>query len=246
CTGRDSAAASSAPQPVPPPAAPPAGDDRAADDSGADGGLSVVDPGWDVAAQESEGVFLSLHEADSDLEFRAVDSAGTILWSATRPRVCSGFLVSDSEDGPVAVLMDQQSDGNDTLDATASGFDLATGEKLWARSRCPARCSAAAWSSRAHRRTSSAPAGPAPPSIPPAERNWPSRTTTHRASSPSSTTTSSSPTVRSSSVRTSKDNDCGPGPPRTWDSRPPRLVRPRGRPSGTPTRSSAATAGSAP
>jgi hypothetical protein len=131
CTGLDSAGESSDPQPVHSPAAALDGDDRAADDSGADGGLSVVDPGWDVAAQESEGVFLSLHEADSDLEFRAVDSAGTILWSATRPRVCSGFLVSDSEDGPVAVLMDQQSDGNDTLDATASGFDLASGERLW-------------------------------------------------------------------------------------------------------------------
>src|SRR5699024_6261566 len=68
---------------------------------------------------------------DSDLEFRAVDSAGTILWSAKRPRVCSGFLVSDSENGPVAVLMDQQSAGSDALDTTASGFDLATGEKLW-------------------------------------------------------------------------------------------------------------------
>ncbi|WP_298418880.1 hypothetical protein [Brevibacterium sp.] len=131
CTGLDSTGESSDPQPVHSPAAALDGDDCAADGSGADGGLSVVDPGWDVAAQESEGVFLSLHEADSDLEFRAVDSAGTILWSATRPRVCSGFLVSDSEDGPVAVLMDQQSDGNDTLDATASGFDLASGEKLW-------------------------------------------------------------------------------------------------------------------
>ena len=131
CTGLDSTGESSDPRPVHSPAATLDADDRAADGPGADGGPDVVDPGWDVAAQEAEGVFLSMHEADSDLEFRAVDSAGTILWSAKRPRVCSGFLVSDSENGPVAVLMDQQSAGSDALDTTASGFDLATGEKLW-------------------------------------------------------------------------------------------------------------------
>ncbi|QUL79572.1 hypothetical protein [Brevibacterium sp. SMBL_HHYL_HB1] len=131
CTGLDSTGESTDPRPVHSPAAALDADDRAADGPSADGGPDVVDPGWDVAAQEAEGVFLSMHEADSDLEFRAVDSAGTILWSAERPRVCSGFLVSDSEDGPVAVLMDQQSAGSDTLDTTASGFDLATGEKLW-------------------------------------------------------------------------------------------------------------------
>ena len=84
-----------------------------------------------MAAQEADDVFLSLHEAESDLEFRAVDSDGTILWSAKRPRVCSGFLVSDSADGPVAVLMDQQSGSSGSLKTTASGFDLHTGENLW-------------------------------------------------------------------------------------------------------------------
>jgi hypothetical protein len=131
CTCLDSTGESTDPRPVHSPVAALDADDRAADGPSADGGPDVVDPGWDVAAQEAEGVFLSMHEADSDLEFRAVDSAGTILWSAERPRVCSGFLVSGSEDGPVAVLMDQQSAGSDTLDTTASGFDLATGEKLW-------------------------------------------------------------------------------------------------------------------
>lgn len=91
----------------------------------------VVDPRWDAAAQEAEGVFLSLHEAETDLEFHAVDSDGTILWSAQRPRVCSGLLVTDSADGPVAVLMDQQSGSSGSLVTTASGFDLHTGEKLW-------------------------------------------------------------------------------------------------------------------
>src|SRR5699024_4788497 len=131
CTGLDSAGASSDPQAVHSRAAALGGDDRAADGSGADGGLSVVDPGWDGAAQECGGVFVAPHEAGSDVECRGVDAAGRLLGAATRPRVCSGCLVSDSEDGPVAVLMDQQSDGNATLDATASGFDLASGEKLW-------------------------------------------------------------------------------------------------------------------
>src|SRR5699024_12445799 len=112
--GLDSAGESSDPQPVHSPAAALDGDARAADGSGADGGLSVVDPGWDVAVQEAEGVFLSLHEADSDLEFRAVDSAGTILGSATRPRVCSGFLVGEPEAGPGAGPRDEQADGNGT------------------------------------------------------------------------------------------------------------------------------------
>ncbi|HJE76702.1 MAG TPA: PQQ-binding-like beta-propeller repeat protein, partial [Brevibacterium epidermidis] len=42
-----------------------------------------------------------------------------------------GFLVSDSADGPVAVLMDQQSGSSGSLKTTASGFDLHTGENLW-------------------------------------------------------------------------------------------------------------------
>jgi hypothetical protein len=137
CTGLDSTGESTEPQPVHSPAAPLDADDGGAAGSGADAGPHVIDPGWDAAAQEAEGVFLSLHEAESDLEFRAVDSAGTILWSAQRPRVCSGFLVNDSEDGPVAVLMDQQSSGNDTLETTASGFDLVTGEKRWGPVEAP-------------------------------------------------------------------------------------------------------------
>lgn len=91
----------------------------------------IVDPGWDTAAQEADGIFLSLHAKKSGLEFRAVDSTGELLWTAERPRVCSGFLVSDTADSPVAVLMDEQSGASDSLAPTASGYDLATGKKLW-------------------------------------------------------------------------------------------------------------------
>lgn len=133
CSGHAANSGSADPQPVHSPAETlhPAEMNGSGTAGSRESGIGVVDPGWDVAAQEAEGVFLSLHEAESDLEFRAVDSDGTILWSAQRPRVCSGFLVSDSADGPVAVLMDQQSESGDSLKTTASGFDLHTGDKLW-------------------------------------------------------------------------------------------------------------------
>lgn len=133
CTGLDENGASTDPRPVHSPAEtldPPEKHTSSTTGTG-DGETGVVDPGWDMAAQEADGVFLSLHEKSSDLEFRAVDSAGTILWTALRPRVCSGFLVSESEAGPVAVLMDQQSGSNGSLATTASGFDLHTGRELW-------------------------------------------------------------------------------------------------------------------
>lgn len=101
------------------------------DGSGADGAAHLVDPGWDIAAQEIDGTFLSLHEQDSTLQFRAVNSAGIVLWTAERPRVCSGFLLTSSKEGPVAILMDQQPSMTGTLRTTASGFDLAAGERLW-------------------------------------------------------------------------------------------------------------------
>lgn len=91
----------------------------------------VVDPGWDAAAQEAEGTFLSMHEDEDALNFLAVDSSGEILWSAKRPRVCSGFLVTSSDAGPVAVLMDQASPSGNSLTTTATGYDLVTGEELW-------------------------------------------------------------------------------------------------------------------
>ena len=133
CSSIDADSESADPRPVHSPAETlrPAETNGSGATSAAESGAGAIDPGWDVAAQEADDVFLSLHEAESDLEFRAVDSDGTILWSAKRPRVCSGFLVSDSADGPVAVLMDQQSGSSGSLETTASGFDLHTGEKLW-------------------------------------------------------------------------------------------------------------------
>lgn len=91
----------------------------------------VVDPGWDTAVQEADGMFLSMHEDEDGLDFLAVDSQGEIAWSAQRPRVCSGFLVTAAEDGPVAVLMDQASPSGGSLTTTATGYDLVTGNERW-------------------------------------------------------------------------------------------------------------------
>ncbi|WP_350269521.1 hypothetical protein AAFP32_13230 [Brevibacterium sp. CBA3109] len=91
----------------------------------------TVDPSWDAPAQEEDGIFLSMHENDGSLDHRAVDSTGQILWTTQRPRACSTYLVTTTRDGPIAVLMDQDSPTGDSLTPTASGYDLTTGETLW-------------------------------------------------------------------------------------------------------------------
>lgn len=88
-----------------------------------------MDPDCDITAQEAEGAFQAMHEEDSALEFRAVDFSGEVLRTAKRPRVCSGFYVSGSAAGPVAVLMDQHTEG-DTMSTTASGFNPDSPMKL--------------------------------------------------------------------------------------------------------------------
>lgn len=107
------------------------GADSAADATGDEDGARTVDPGWDMAAQEADGIFLSLHETDTAIEFRAVDSTGTVVWTAQRPRVCSGFAVFESERGPVAVLMDLESSATGVMRTTASGFALDSGKRMW-------------------------------------------------------------------------------------------------------------------
>ncbi|GAA1865085.1 hypothetical protein [Brevibacterium marinum] len=91
----------------------------------------AVDPGWDAPAQEADGTFLSMYENDDSLEYRAVDSTGQVVWTAHRPRACSAYLVTSTDDGPIAVLMDQGSSTGNSLTPTASGYDLATGRKRW-------------------------------------------------------------------------------------------------------------------
>lgn len=111
---------------------PDAGSGSATQGAGNDSAAAAtVDPGWDAPAQEAGGTFLSMHEDDDSLEYRAVDSSGEILWTAQRPRACSAYLVTTTADGPIAVLMDQGPPTDDSLTSTASGYDLQTGQKRW-------------------------------------------------------------------------------------------------------------------
>ncbi|MEO7126249.1 MAG: hypothetical protein ABI382_06170 [Nakamurella sp.] len=45
------------------------------------------------------------------LRYLVVNSGGTILWRADPPATCSGFALSQTEAGPVAVLTDLNIDG---------------------------------------------------------------------------------------------------------------------------------------
>ena len=93
---------------------------------------ATVDPGWDAPAQEAGGTFLSMHENDDSLEYRAVRSSGEIrMDGAVFPGACSAYLVTTTADGPIELLMDQGPTTEDSLTSTASGYDLQTGQKRW-------------------------------------------------------------------------------------------------------------------
>lgn len=102
--------------------------------------LLSVDPGWDAPPQVHDGVFLAPGEQEGRLVFRAVDSDGTVLWTAERPLSCSGFALTSAGDRPLAVLTDLSaaSGSADTDDSpatwgttTATAYDLHTGEEVW-------------------------------------------------------------------------------------------------------------------
>lgn len=99
--------------------------------------LVTVEPAWDLPVQRGEDVFLSAQETDTALVFHAVDSAGTVLWTAERPLACAGFVVTRDADGrDLAVLTDaESSDADSSADGvsvvTASAYDLRTGEPAW-------------------------------------------------------------------------------------------------------------------
>lgn len=90
----------------------------------------IVDPGWDDVPLERDGLFLGIHASRSQhtLRFVAVDSTGTIRWRAERPPTCSGYALSRAGNTPIAVLTDV---GSDSGTVTASGYELATGRKIW-------------------------------------------------------------------------------------------------------------------
>lgn len=95
-------------------------------------GLEIVDPGWVTEVQYRDGVYLAAIERGGVLEYTAVDMEGTVLWAVERPASCTGFVVTADEDGrPIAVLSDLQTTDKSLTAATASGYDLITGEHVW-------------------------------------------------------------------------------------------------------------------
>lgn len=93
-------------------------------------GAPAVDPGWDQRPQELDGVFLGLQipeEVGHPLRYVAVDSQGTVLWTAERPPTCTGFALSRAAGVPVAVLTDLDADAS----TTATAYDLRSGERVW-------------------------------------------------------------------------------------------------------------------
>lgn len=97
----------------------------------------LVDPGWATVAKELDGVFLAPRETGAGtLEYLAVDASGEVLWAATRPPSCTGFVLTTTEAGqPVAILTDQAPSRTRIADPVASAYDLRTGEQLWGPTR---------------------------------------------------------------------------------------------------------------
>lgn len=89
------------------------------------------DPGWDAQPQLGDGVYVGLRDTGDALEFSAVDHAGRMLWATERPRICSGFVVSSTDDHSVAVLMDVESTSSELSAPRASAYDLRTGRDEW-------------------------------------------------------------------------------------------------------------------
>lgn len=94
--------------------------------------LVTVEPAWDLPVQRGGDAFLSAEETDTALVFRAVDSAGAVLWTAERPLACAGFVVTQDADGrDLAVLTDVDSSDDDLSIVTASAYGLGSGEPVW-------------------------------------------------------------------------------------------------------------------
>ncbi|MEE6281294.1 hypothetical protein [Georgenia sunbinii] len=96
--------------------------------------LPVLDPGWEEAPQELDGLLLAIahpEQSGGPIRFIAAREDGTVLWQAERPPSCTGFTLTSDGERTIAVLTDVTA-GTETLsETTASGYDLATGERLW-------------------------------------------------------------------------------------------------------------------
>ncbi len=94
-------------------------------------GATVVDPGWQGTPQQSGGVYLAFQEGDRALVFSAISETGTVLWEAQRPKVCSGFVVTNDGGRDLAVLMNLTAGPDGFGPPAATAYDLHTGEEVW-------------------------------------------------------------------------------------------------------------------
>lgn len=100
--------------------------------------MIVVDPGWTSAPLEREGIFLAYDDQGDRLRFLAVDQDGTVLWEAERPLSCTGFALTQEEDGrPLAVLADLVPSEDGMPAMTLTGYDLRTAETAWGPTEVP-------------------------------------------------------------------------------------------------------------
>lgn len=98
----------------------------------------VVDPGWTSTPLERDGMFLAYDDTGDRLRFIAADQDGTVLWEAERPLSCTGFMLSQDEDGrAIAALADIAPGEEGAWVMTLSGYDLRTAETLWGPTEVP-------------------------------------------------------------------------------------------------------------
>ena len=95
--------------------------------------MIVVDPGWRFAAQQLEGTFVGVAEQEDHLLVRCVESDGTVLWEAARPRGCEAFVLTRTSQGePVVVLADAPTrSAADQRARSLTAYHLRTAAPVW-------------------------------------------------------------------------------------------------------------------
>lgn len=91
-------------------------------------GAALLPTGWTLPARQSSGMLLGGAQSEDALTYTALGTDGTALWTVGRPAWSTQFaLTGVDSDLTVAVLLD----GASSAEATASGFDAFSGERLW-------------------------------------------------------------------------------------------------------------------
>ncbi len=91
----------------------------------------LVKPGWTARPLQLDGIFLGHEETAEGITLRAIREDGTVLWTAKRPATCTGYAVSPSDKGPVAILADAMTSGKALARVAVTAYSLDGGEQLW-------------------------------------------------------------------------------------------------------------------